>query len=210
MIFGPHKEPAPSYSWELHHVFGSGHGTLRSLTWSSQPLPDQIPFSIGLTYKPETDAIDVPTPNPPAFDGSIHSPPTKGDQEDFYGFADEDWYYSAASLHGLRAVQTCTDNNREDQPTVGMMLFFENDRRESLGQWRADHVISSKFDFPCYLLTYRYRYSNYRTPSVKVVVRRSADSRENLQDDGYEDLPVSGKLVWWFSTYGNVLDHLAS
>jgi len=208
MIFGHHLEPESLHDQPLEHVFAASLGSLESLTWTSQDIPGDVPISIGITYMPTPLAPTVKIPEPPAFDSSLPSPPGRGDQEDFYGFADEDWFYSSASLEGLKALQLCIACNREDEHTVGMMLFFEDDRRECLGQCRPDCTVSQRYDLPCLPLVYRYHYSNDRTPSVKIVVQQSNVSWQALLDDGFIDLPLHGKWIWWSSVYGNVLDHL--
>lgn len=151
----------------------------------------------------------LPHTGPPVYNHLAVPPPNTGDQEDFYGF-EEDWFYSAAPVRGIRSIRTCSDKSREDGPTIGVMLYFDNDRRECLGQWRGDAVISEKHDFPCFPMVRRYRYSNHRSPALQVIVRKEHELREQAFEDDFGDFPISGELVWWFGPYGNVLELLQS
>ena len=209
MIFGPHRDAGWAQQKRAKHVFHSGNGELQALTWSTEPFPDSgTNLTIGCAWKSPTLDLNFPPVPPPAFNDSAVCPPNAGDQEDWFGFANDDWYYSTAPAHGIIGIEICTDKEREDEPTIGVMLHYENDRRECLGQWRADRSVSKKYDFPCFPMVRRYRYSNYRSPALQVIVLQADESREKAHEAEYEELPVVGDLLWWFGPYGNVLDFL--
>jgi hypothetical protein len=216
MIFGYHLQPNSVSKQPLQHTFSTSMGALVSLTWtvasrwSSKGDSTNHLASIGLTYDPLSCARTDPDSEPPAFDKNVSSPAARGDQEDFYGFADQDWFYSAASLDGLKGLQLCTAHDYGDEHVVGIMLFFENDRRECLGQWRPDDTLSQSHELPCSVMIYCYHYSNRRTPAVKIAVAHDHESRQALLENGFQDLPLHGKLIWWTSLYGNMFDHLTS
>jgi hypothetical protein len=210
MIFGPHKDSIAAQWYRPRRIFDSTQGTPRTLNWSMSRLPDESAYTIGCTYIAEqaAHAAHPSSDVPPEFYPMALAPTATGDQEEFFGFANEDWYYSIADAEGLRAIQLCVDTSREDTPTSGMMLHYDNDRRECLGQWRSDYKIGTVYKYPCFPMVRKYRYSNHRTPSIQVIIRRADEPGEDLQDDGYEELRTHGKLVWWYGPYGNVLDYL--
>lgn len=50
------------------------------------------------------------------------------------------WYMTKASLNGLVKVQVCRDQDQSHHPISGLLLFFDDEHIESLGQtrWECD------------------------------------------------------------------------
>lgn len=191
-------------------VYRKNATILRALTYTTKHAPSRGLYDqeVGCSYERTTEtSTQAPYDSKcPTINSPLPAPLRRLDQEDYFGDA-HDWFFSSASLAGLRSFQLCIDIQRQDEQTVGMMLYFDGDRRECLGQWRGDCKASPMHTLPYLTYLYRYRFSNGQLPTVKIVVHDSS-SAGSVITQGLEEFPTSGRLVWWFSRYGNVLDHV--
>lgn len=156
---------------------------------------------------------DIPEKYPQSPSQSqLLSPLNEFDQEDFYGFVSQDWHFSEAPLDGVIKIERCLHPKRDDDATAGVMFHYA-DRKEVIGQWNFNWLIVSHDHAFTHITLRRYMYSNRKVPSVSLVPRDYSTRQDTngipvlhkwwLEDDVIV-FPLSGRLIWSFSRYGDV------
>jgi hypothetical protein len=111
------------------------------------------------------------------------------------------WYMTRASLVGVCKVQCCRDETKAHCPLIGLLLHYDDDSREALGQFRWDRQVSNILTPPI-----QFRHSDLcRKPYVRDIRERRAEDDE-FQTNGDEWRNMSGHCaIWWFGTSGDKL-----
>ncbi|RMZ72815.1 hypothetical protein GMOD_00009865 [Pyrenophora seminiperda CCB06] len=99
------------------------------------------------------------------------------------------WFKSSGSFTGVSHVRLCVDTKKPHEPTVGMLLLYE-DRQESLGQWRYD----------CEIRDYELNGRMYFFPGETKSGPYTKISCNDEMKDGWIEIPQTAEVLWWFKS----------
>ncbi|KAG5766485.1 hypothetical protein H9Q72_005450 [Fusarium xylarioides] len=119
-----------------------------------------------------------------------------------YTQSNEIWIHSSCSMRHLTLVHACVDKSAPHQPVIGMLLYYTDGHRESVGQFRLDWSIES--------ITVREMDRLYicgkRTKQNWGYVAAATTRPPLNQAEGcWLDVAQAGLLEWWFSSRHSVL-----
>ncbi|KAF2428916.1 hypothetical protein EJ08DRAFT_307400 [Tothia fuscella] len=225
-IFGSSLEKTmvtdQDYILRTLHDDGNGHSIVTTLVHASNASTDHPDASyaeahvVGLGAYSESPESSISSPvreNKP--NPAMGSPLSSFDNEEYHGDPNQDWFFSAGSLDGVIGVQTCTDPSHPDEGVIGLCLHYPV-RKEILGQWRFDLTRNEIVELPNRLYLGRYRFSSNSRPCVNILVSNTGSFELNDPRrvklpaaavlDGTVAIEMHQEIVWWFSTYGNVVE----
>ncbi|KAF5019171.1 hypothetical protein F66182_8821 [Fusarium sp. NRRL 66182] len=132
---------------------------------------------------------------------SIPSPPASVSHCP-YTQSNEIWIHSSCSMRHLTLVHACVDKSAPHQPVIGMLLYYTDGHRESVGQFRLDWSTES--------ITVREMDRLYicgkRTKQNWGYVAAATTRPPLNQAEGcWLDVAQAGLLEWWFSSRHSVL-----
>ncbi|KAL4967478.1 uncharacterized protein BDV14DRAFT_188269 [Aspergillus stella-maris] len=132
---------------------------------------------------------------PPPLPANVHSEPPGVSP----GSPNSTWFLSRAPLKSVSKMQLCRDIRKPYRPVMGVLVFYEDQHVESLGQMRWDFDVNEYVSAPFYI---RKRNVNGWDCVLDI---RSSKSNINLMEDSdtWERLPLDGTIVWWFSRLGD-------
>ncbi|OJJ99077.1 hypothetical protein ASPACDRAFT_1856661 [Aspergillus aculeatus ATCC 16872] len=109
------------------------------------------------------------------------------------GLSKQNWFMTKASLHGLINVQVCRDPEQPHHPISGLLLVYNDDHIESLGQVRWEYGISEDVPMPAYVKT-----GAIDGRDCVKDMRSAHEPGVDLGTEGWRALPSTGTIVWWF------------
>lgn len=112
------------------------------------------------------------------------------------GYLTFNWYMTKAPLAGLRGVRVCRDHTRQERCCIGLLLYYEDGSIESLGQTRWDQTVMPELPTP---IRIRQSMDMERRRSCITDVETALPTNVTTQDDGWQDIPDFGTIIWWFS-----------
>ncbi|KAM5488355.1 hypothetical protein McanMca71_001907 [Microsporum canis] len=131
----------------------------------------------------------------PPFDTQLELPMS------YEGIRALNWFMTKAPLHGLVRVRACRDQTQMHAPYIGVLLYYDDCRVESAGQFRWDMDVSLEVSVPVCI-----RQSDVNGKGYVKDIRNRAECDMAGDGDGeWLELPRSGLIAWWFGTLGNVL-----
>lgn len=175
-----------SFSWSWSHLASNDNETVTGILHDSlDPGSYQI-NAFGVTkdnsYSQQKLLGDpYPTMEFPEFDFELPSIPC--------------WYLTTASLHGLIRMQICRDQGLPHRPCIGLLLFYDDQHIEALGEIRWEFDMSQEVMAPRYLEMADIDNDRY----IKDVLSSTGQNRE-LDDENSHlvELPESGTISLWF------------
>ncbi|PYI26771.1 hypothetical protein BP00DRAFT_355108 [Aspergillus indologenus CBS 114.80] len=116
-----------------------------------------------------------------------------GDPNGRLGLSEKNWFMTKAPLQGLIKVQVCRDPERPHRPILGLLLIYDDEHIESLGQVRWEYGFSEEVQMPAYVET-------DAVDGRKCVkdIRSAQKPGVDLSMEGWRALPPTGTIVWWF------------
>lgn len=115
------------------------------------------------------------------------------------------WYYSEAELVGACSLQVCVDDSRPECPVLGVLILYKDGTTKVLGQWRVDKASNSRRYAVSENAHLHWGMAAYNTPSH---VKELFNCDNNCSDDESSVcIPMTGRLLWWFSSSALVLHH---
>ncbi|KAE8329191.1 hypothetical protein BDV39DRAFT_191412 [Aspergillus sergii] len=145
---------------------------------------------IGVTCNP---GCQVETPEQEPQFGRYECPPTR------YTRPMPTWYLTKAPVEGLYKVRVCRDLEKTHRPCIGLLLYYEEGRVESLGQVHWDLDLTQDVLAPIYIGKGSIDGNDY----IKDVQRDAACTRLESEVDIWQKIPENGTIVWWFSYLGD-------
>ncbi|KAG8673851.1 hypothetical protein FPOAC2_07320 [Fusarium poae] len=114
----------------------------------------------------------------------------------------EIWVHTSCNMRRLTGIQPCINTSASHRPVVGMLLYYHDGHRESIGQFRLDWSIKpiavGETD-KLYISGKRMKKSWGYVASV------TTQAPLDRGVDCWLDVPQVGVLEWWFSSRHSVL-----
>lgn len=108
------------------------------------------------------------------------------------------WYMTKASLNGLVKAQIFRSQDQSHHPISGLLLFFNDEHVESLGQVRWDWDVGEEVFMPIFIERGTIEERRY----IKNIQNRH-DPGIDIETGEWQKLPKCGTVVWWFGRYGD-------
>jgi hypothetical protein len=178
----------------FHSLVRDGDGVVSGLCHNGLDPESRYISEIGVTCDPRcsTESTGLEISSDP------NQPPLTAPRSGSPGFS---WYMTKAPLQGLFEVQFCQDKDQSHHPCIGLLLYYEDGSVESLGQIRWDLEISDKILAPI-----RIQHSNKAGKNYIANVQQAILSGCNMaEEDGWQEIPNHGIIVWWFGRLGDML-----
>ncbi|PGH15194.1 hypothetical protein AJ79_02559 [Helicocarpus griseus UAMH5409] len=174
-------------------LVGEGDGILSGLIHNGLDPNSQFISELGVTCNPHrgTGITRCPQPSFAPYD----QPPVLPFRT---SRVTTTWYITKAPLGRLSGVQICQDQELPHRPCLGLLLYYEDGSVEAVGQIRWDRTISSKVHVPICLRNKEFERRNYISE-----VREFGRLASNAEDDGWQEVPEKGTIVWWLSHIGD-------
>jgi hypothetical protein len=193
ITFGPYIPPYLRHMLRFHSLVRNGDGIVSGFCHNGLDPEARYISEVGVTCNPHyaIESMELE----PSFDLYLPPPITPRG-----GFPTTSWYMTKAPLQGLFEVQFCQDKDRLHHPCIGLLLHYETGCVESLGQVRWDQGISDKIPAPI-----RIQRSNSAGNDYIRNVQGSTPSNSKMAEDGWQEIPKHGIIVWWFGHIGDQL-----
>lgn len=136
---------------------------------------------------------------PPSLVPALPPPFTQPDQPWQYNTPPpHPWFYTSCRMENVVKITCCVKKSAASNPIIGMLLHYENDHRECLGQYRADLAAAPVWVNPGVSLKIGIAGTVERSLYVAAVGSQSfGDS--GSQPLHWIEVPWRGTLEWWFS-----------
>ncbi|KAF2022726.1 hypothetical protein EK21DRAFT_82556 [Setomelanomma holmii] len=190
-IFGPYVNPESHSDVTIKCLNGSRDGYVKAIFYNdlrSKGAERDLRLAIS-----STQDIKVEVPE--------HPPWPIGRVPYLCMHTEQPWYYSKASLKGIRSIEICRHNTT--LVCFGISIHYDDQSREVLGQWRFDQYIGNlpTGDYP--YIHFHVNFSN-GNPCVQDI---QFEPHRGIDQAGWTSIPMNGCLVWWFSKSGGVVVH---
>ncbi|EZF12473.1 hypothetical protein H112_06592 [Trichophyton rubrum D6] len=130
--------------------------------------------------------------SPPPVENYISPPPYAAD-----GLQALNWYMTEARLDGVCRVRACRDLEQAHNPCIGVLLYYDNGRAETLGQIRWDQEVSQDINVPVRLRRGKLDGNPY-VADIQGMAAAGCGPTEGEPGDEWLELPRTGTMVWWF------------
>ncbi|RAH50564.1 uncharacterized protein BO95DRAFT_404049 [Aspergillus brunneoviolaceus CBS 621.78] len=109
------------------------------------------------------------------------------------GLSKQNWFMTKAPLQGLVKVQVCRDPEQPHHPVSGLLLVYDDEHIESLGQVRWEYGFSEEVLMPAYVET-----GAVDGRDCVKSIRSAQEPGVDSGTEGWRALPLTGTIVWWF------------
>ncbi|RAL04253.1 uncharacterized protein BO80DRAFT_491448 [Aspergillus ibericus CBS 121593] len=186
VTFGPHYPARIIDQYEYHPLLQHGDGPISGIFHDGLDPVSKYISEFGVTC---SDLGQADIREPPPVGSRFEPPPIPPGR----GSIITTWYMTKAPLNGLVRVQACRDQAQPHRPYLGLLLFYNDQHVESLGQVRWDLDMNQEILSPMYVRKGIVDGRNY----VKDIQSDSPPSGPDLESGEWQRLPGQGTLVWW-------------
>jgi hypothetical protein len=180
--------------YRFHPCIKKGDGVVSGICHNGLDPESEYISVIGVTCDPhrrtESTGFEINSDPPPQ---AIFKAPSNGTP----GIT---WYITEAPLQGLSEIQVCQNTNQSHHPCIGLLLYYKTGSVEALGQIRWDLEISGRILAPIQI-----QKSSHNGKEYIGNVRQAIRSGCNMVEDGWQEIPDHGTIIWWFSHLGDIL-----
>ena len=119
-----------------------------------------------------------------------------------YTQSNESWIRTACSMSALVQVHLCVDSSSIYRPILGIILYYSDGRRESVGQIRLDWMIK-----PITIVAQEILYFSGKRckKSWGYVAQVTTELPSDSAQSQWLEVNQGGTLEWWFSSRQSVL-----
>ncbi|KAE8354854.1 hypothetical protein BDV28DRAFT_130085 [Aspergillus coremiiformis] len=192
ITFGPQFPNKIIDHYEYHPLVRNGDGAISGIFHDGLDPAIKYISEVGITCH---DQCDVGPLEPPPMDTRFEPPAVPPGR----GSIASTWYVNKASLNGLVKVQVCRDKEQSHHPCLGLLLFYNDQHIESIGQVRWDHDLTQETVRPLYVENGVVDGREY----IKDIRSDIYDSAISVDTSGWQKLPEHGIIAWWFSRLGD-------
>ncbi|PYI02015.1 hypothetical protein BO78DRAFT_326207 [Aspergillus sclerotiicarbonarius CBS 121057] len=194
ITFGPHYPARIIDQYEYHPLVKHGDGPISGIFHDGLDPAYKYISEFGVTC---SDQDQADTLEPPLVD-SRFEPPTIPPGR---GSIATTWYMTRAPLKGLVKVQVCRDQTQSHHPCLGLLLSYDDQHVESLGQVRWDLDLNQEILSPMYVRKGSVDGRDY----VKDIQSDTYGSGPDLDTGEWQKLPEQGIMVWWSGHVGDMI-----
>ncbi|KAE8338391.1 hypothetical protein BDV24DRAFT_176815 [Aspergillus arachidicola] len=191
IIFGPQPPSHLNHIYEFQALVQDGDGTISGIVHDGLGPTSTRITEIGVTCNPGCQ-VEAPG-HEPQF-GRYECPEIWGRSTPI-----TTWYMTKASLEGLHKVRVCRDLEKSHRPCIGLLLYYEEGRIESLGQVRWDRDLTHDVLAPMYIEKGNIDGKDY----IKGIQRDTACTWPESKVSTWRKIPENGTIVWWFGHLGD-------
>ncbi|EXK78195.1 hypothetical protein FOQG_17119 [Fusarium oxysporum f. sp. raphani 54005] len=119
-----------------------------------------------------------------------------------YTQSNEIWVHTSCSMRRLTGIQPCIDASASHQPVIGMLLYYHDGHRESIGQFRLDWSIEP---FAVGETDKLYISGKRTKKNWGYVANVTTQAPLDRAEGRWLDVAQVGALEWWFSSRHSVL-----
>lgn len=117
----------------------------------------------------------------------------------------EIWYHTSASLIDIVEITACKEVSHEGFEVVGALFSYADGHKESIGQYRLDYDLESHIVVP---VTHLHVGTKRNRLGLSYVAFLRVTQLPNEQLVDWLDIPLSGRLEWWYSLRQSRIDHI--